>query len=63
MELIIGYTFFFFSILLLGTISGIFSERAGIVNIAINGFMVFGAAMYSIFSVIFTDTFEITNIW
>ncbi|EIE39637.1 sugar abc transporter permease protein [Mycoplasmopsis canis UF31] len=63
MELILGYTFFFFTLLLLGTISGIFSERAGIVNIAINGFMVFGAAIYSVFSVIFTDFLNITSMW
>lgn len=63
MEIILSYTFFFFVILLLGTISGIFSERSGTVNIAINGFMVFGAAVYSIFSVIFTDSLNITSAW
>ncbi|MEA4162358.1 MULTISPECIES: ABC transporter permease [unclassified Mycoplasma] len=55
MELIVSYAVFFFCILLLGSISGIFSERAGIVNIAINGFMIFGAIMYVMFSVILTD--------
>ncbi|WP_324672575.1 ABC transporter permease [Mycoplasma sp. 888] len=55
METVIGYTVFFFCLLLLGSISGIFSERAGIVNIAINGFMIFGAIMYALFSAIITD--------
>ncbi|MHA3839233.1 ABC transporter permease [Mycoplasma sp. HF14] len=55
MEQIIVYAVFFFCILVLGTISGIFSERAGIVNIAINGFMIFGAIMYMLFGVLFTD--------
>ncbi|WLP85642.1 ABC transporter permease [Mycoplasma seminis] len=52
---IITYFVFFFFLLMLGTISGIFSERAGIVNIAINGFMIFGAVMYLAFSVLITD--------
>ncbi|WP_262337549.1 ABC transporter permease [Mycoplasma nasistruthionis] len=52
---IIGFAAFYFCILVLGTISGIFSERAGIVNIAINGFIVFGAIMYCLASVIVTD--------
>ncbi|WP_425411667.1 ABC transporter permease [Mycoplasma leonicaptivi] len=52
---IITWAAFFFCILLLATISGIFSEKAGIVNIAINGFIVFGAIMYSLFSAIYTD--------
>lgn len=63
MELVIGYAIFFFCILMLGTISGIFSERAGIVNIAINGFMIFGATIYAISSVIFTDFLKITSMW
>ncbi|MFV8471696.1 ABC transporter permease [Mycoplasma sp. VS42A] len=55
MEQIIAYAVFYFCILILGTISGIFSERAGIVNIAINGFMIFGAIMYVLFGVLLTD--------
>ncbi|QGZ97631.1 ABC transporter permease [Mycoplasma sp. NEAQ87857] len=46
MTLIITYGLMFFAILILGTISGIFSERVGIVNIAINGFLIFGAISY-----------------
>ncbi|WP_036452131.1 ABC transporter permease [Mycoplasma buteonis] len=52
MELVISFTGFFFCLILLGTLSGIFSERVGIVNIAINGFMVFGALMYTLISVV-----------
>ncbi|MEG1820613.1 MAG: ABC transporter permease [Malacoplasma sp.] len=40
----------FFSILSLGAMSGYFSERAGIVNIGINGTMTFGALFYCIFA-------------
>lgn len=40
----------FFSILALGAMSGYFSERAGIVNIGINGTMTFGALFYCIFA-------------
>ncbi|SJZ49125.1 ABC transporter permease [Mycoplasmopsis verecunda] len=54
LEPIITFAIFYFSILVLGSISGIFSERAGIVNIAIAGFMVFGATMYMLFSYILT---------
>ncbi|WP_426461366.1 ABC transporter permease [Mycoplasma hafezii] len=56
MELVISYTGFFFCLLILGTISGIFSERVGIVNIAINGFMVFGALMYTAISILMFKT-------
>lgn len=44
-----------FCVLLLGSISGIFSERVGIVNIAINGFVVFGAFITCFISFILTD--------
>lgn len=51
---------FIFCILILGTISGIFSERVGIVNIAINGFMIFGAIMYMILQFLGTHVFAAT---
>ncbi|TNK82856.1 ABC transporter permease [Mycoplasmopsis pullorum] len=54
---VICSSFFIFCILFLGTLSGIFSERAGIVNIAINGFIIFGATMYALITYIFTDKF------
>lgn len=40
----------FFAVIALGAISGYFSERAGIVNIGINGMMIFGALFYCIFA-------------
>lgn len=40
----------FFCILALGAISGMFSEKVGIVNIGINGTMIFGAIGYLMFS-------------
>lgn len=45
---IINVGVFIFCILLLGSISGIFSEKAGIINIAINGMIVFGALVYTV---------------
>lgn len=52
MALIFNVVVLYFCVLLLGTISGIFSERAGIVNIAINGFLIFGALIYAVLSII-----------
>lgn len=43
----------FFVVLSLGAVSGYFSERVGIVNIAINGQMIFGALIFTIFAEIF----------
>ncbi|MCU9937389.1 ABC transporter permease [Mycoplasmopsis felis] len=63
MEIIISHAGFFFCLLLLGSISGIFSERSGIVNIAINGFTVFGAVSYAFYSALFTTFWGITNMW
>ncbi|VEU70150.1 ABC transporter permease [Mycoplasmopsis glycophila] len=64
METILAFSFFFFCILILGTISGIFSERAGIVNIAINGFMVFGAIMYAAINVFVQKLFpDFSSSW
>ncbi|WP_029512642.1 ABC transporter permease [Mycoplasmopsis iners] len=40
----------FFCILSIAAISGMFTERAGIVNIAVNGMMIFGALGYLMFS-------------
>lgn len=53
--LILTTTIFMFSALTLATLSGIFSERVGITNIAVNGFMIFGAAMYALISFLMTD--------
>ncbi len=50
---IINLTFLFASVLIFGSLSGYFSERVGIANIGINGQMIFGALMFSIFSEIF----------
>lgn len=44
--------------LCLGILSGYLSERVGIVNIAINGMMTFGAFFFMIFSNVFKDAFH-----
>ncbi|MEE3928546.1 ABC transporter permease [Mycoplasmopsis ciconiae] len=56
--IVLNYAVLYFGIVFLGTISGIFSERVGIVNIAINGFLVFGAISYFAFSILFGSFIE-----
>ncbi|WP_371246195.1 ABC transporter permease [Mycoplasmopsis agassizii] len=48
------YAFALFSIFGIASISGIFSERVGIVNIGIDGMMIVGATFYGLFLVVFT---------
>lgn len=43
--------------LILGILSGYLSERVGIVNIAINGMMIFGAIFFNIFSNVFFQAY------
>lgn len=45
----INMIFIMFCIFSLGAASGYFSERVGIINIGINGMMIFGAMMYTVF--------------
>lgn len=61
-------TFFpYFCVLTLSAIALIFSERAGIINIGINGIMVMGATFYMIFANVLTkamnpaDKFDAIN--
>ncbi|BAC44377.1 ABC transporter permease [Malacoplasma penetrans] len=44
--------------LIFGILSGYLSERVGIVNIAINGMMIFGAVFFNIFSNVFYQAFN-----
>lgn len=46
---IIALSLFFTAILGGAALSGVYSEKSGVVNIAINGFMIFGALFYSLF--------------
>ncbi|WP_412032329.1 ABC transporter permease [Malacoplasma muris] len=48
--------FIFFCVFMLGAASGYFSERVGIVNIGINGMMIFGAMMYCVFGALFNGS-------
>ena len=48
--IVFNYAFLIGAVLLLGGLSGYLSERAGIVNIGIDGMMCFGAVFFGIFS-------------
>ncbi|WNM16551.1 ABC transporter permease [Mesomycoplasma ovipneumoniae] len=50
---ILALFFVFFSIITTGSIAGLYSEKAGVVNIAINGVMIIGATVYGLFSILF----------
>ncbi|MDK2819617.1 MAG: ABC transporter permease [Mycoplasmataceae bacterium] len=52
---IITLAFMYLGILTLSSISSIISERVGIVNIGVNGTIVFGATIYMIFASIFSS--------
>ena len=47
--------FMLFVVLGLGSLAGYFCERVGIVNIAIDGQMIFGALNFSIFGMLFNN--------
>ncbi|MCS4536992.1 MULTISPECIES: ABC transporter permease [unclassified Mycoplasma] len=57
-----GWLILFFCIFTLGGISGLFSEKVGIVNIGINGMMVIGAVSYLVFSDIINKIFGETSV-
>lgn len=48
--IVLNYALLYGSILLIGALSGYLCERAGIVNIGIDGMMCFGAVFFGIFS-------------
>ncbi|WEK83223.1 MAG: ABC transporter permease [Mycoplasma sp.] len=48
--IVLDFALIYGAILLIGGLSGLLSERAGIVNIGIDGMMCFGALFYGIFS-------------
>ncbi|MDE6473008.1 MAG: ABC transporter permease [Ureaplasma sp.] len=52
-NLILNAAMLFSTILILGAVSGYFSERVGIANISINGQMTFGAMIFTIFAGLF----------
>lgn len=48
--IILNYALLYGAVLLLGAVSGYLSERAGIVNVGIDGMMCFGVIFFGIFS-------------
>lgn len=50
---LLNSTILFAAVLLVASLSGLFSEKAGIVNIAINGLMIIGAMSFCVFSSVF----------
>ncbi|ATZ18367.1 ABC transporter permease [Mesoplasma melaleucae] len=56
MEAIFSLALGFFVVFTLGTISGMFSERSGVINLGIEGFMTIGALAYVSFSFMIKKT-------
>ncbi len=54
-NLFLNTAFLLFAVLGLGSLAGYFCERVGIVNIAIDGQMIFGALIFSIFGMLFNE--------
>ncbi|WP_215737281.1 ABC transporter permease [Mesomycoplasma hyorhinis] len=59
---IIIFFFLFVSIILIATYSGFFSERVGIVNIAIDGMMIIGATFFGLLAQSFKTTSPIMSL-
>lgn len=56
-SLFINSCLLIFAVLGLGSLAGYFCEKVGIINIAIDGQMIFGALIFSIFGMIFNQLF------
>lgn len=54
-DLFLNSAFMLFVVLGLGSLAGYFCEKVGIVNIAIDGQMIFGALIFSIFGMLFSN--------
>nr|WP_106784314.1 ABC transporter permease [Lysinibacillus timonensis] len=60
---IIPSAIFYAAPLIMTAIGGVFTERAGVVNIGLEGIMIVGAASSIIFNLTFVDTFGATTPW
>ena len=56
MVLLIQYTLIFSAVLILVALGGMFSERSGIINLGLEGIMVFGAMAGGMVMVLLPDT-------
>lgn len=60
-SLFINSCLLIFVVLGLGALAGYFCERVGIINIAIDGQMIFGALIFAIFAMLFNQFFGVLN--
>ena len=63
MFLIISAILLSFTVIGTGALSGLFSERSGVINVGIEGFMIIGGLTYVVLGLVFKNSFGVNNIW